>query len=47
MSGRNKEGTKKVKITQGSMKVTKKDDIETQMDSKICHMPKCQGTQIK
>ena len=47
MSGRNNKGTKEAQITQGSMKITKKDDIETQMDSKICHMPKCKGTQIK
>ena len=40
----NIKGVKEAQITQGNMKITEKDNIETQMDSKICHMPKCKGT---
>ena len=47
MSGENKKGAKEAQITQGNMKITTKDNIETQMDSKICHMPKCKGTLIQ
>ena len=44
---RNRKGIKEAQIIQGSMKITKMENIEYQMNTKLCHFPKCKGNEFK
>ena len=46
-SGRNRNGLSGAQITEGSMKNTKMESIKNQMNTKLCHFPKCKGTEYK
>ena len=46
ISGSNTKGVKDAPVTQKSMKITKMENIEYQMNTKLCHFPKCKGTEI-
>lgn len=43
----NIKGVKEAQITQGSMKITKMKNIKYQRNTKLCHFPKCKGTEFK
>ena len=52
---RNRKGIKEAQITQGSMKITKMENIEYQMNTKLCYFPifphfkfpNCKGNEFK
>ena len=46
-SGRNRKGLNEALIAKGSMKNTNMENIKTQMNTKLCHFPKCKGTELK
>ena len=46
-SYKNKQEVTRAIMTQKSLRITKKENIETQRDTNICSMTKCNGTKIK
>ena len=47
VSDRNRTEIKESQTTQGLMKITKMENIEYQMSTKLCHFPKCKGTEFQ